>query len=93
MGIKKDTVIELEDKGRFFILGRTSFMKKDYFFACQVDESDNLLQDTKRIIYVEHEDELDLGDEDEVDILFDPYFNFVENENLSKMLWEIFAEQ
>ena len=37
MGIKKDTVIELEDKGRFFIFGRTSFMKKDYFFVCQVD--------------------------------------------------------
>lgn len=34
---------------------------------------------------------IDLGDE--VDILFDPYFDFVEDENLSKLLWRIFAEQ
>lgn len=92
MKIKRNTTIEIEGEGVFLILGRTSFMRRDYYLAWQVDEKGNCLEDGGAIFYGEREDEFDFEGGEQMDVE-DLHFNFVKDENLAKLLWEIFSEQ
>ena len=84
MRIRKNTIIEIGEE-RYRILGKTSMKWKDYYLAWQIDENGDCLEDAKTIFYEDDED-MEVAVED---ICFD----FVKDENLSKLLWEIFSEQ
>lgn len=86
MRIRKNTIIEIGE-GRYRILGKTSMKWKDYYLAWQIDENGDCLEDAKTILYKDCED--GYGFEDDEDICFD----LLQDENLSKLLWEIFSEQ
>lgn len=88
MRIRKNTVVEIEGKRCYYILGRTSFKGKDYYLAWQIDEEGERLEDVKTIFYADCEEAVDF--EDNENIL---YIDFVKDEKFAKLLWEIFAEQ
>lgn len=89
MKIKRNTIIEIEGEGGFLILGRTSFMRRDYYMAWQVDEKGNCLEDAGAILYEDRE-EFDFEGGEQMDV---EDLHFVKDDNLSKLLWEIFSEQ
>lgn len=93
MRIRKNTIIEIGE-GRYRILGRTSLKWKDYYLAWQIDEKGDCLEDAKTIFCENREDGYDFEDDEDMEVAVeDICFDFVQDENLSKLLWEIFSEQ
>ncbi len=90
MRIRKNTIIEIGE-GRYRIRGKTNLKWKDYYLAWQIDEKGDCLEDAKAILY---EDGYDFEDDEDMEVAVeDICFDFVQDENLSKLLWEIFSEQ
>lgn len=92
MNIEKDTVITIQNEGDFKILGRTLFMKRDYYLAQQIGEGARFPKDRRVILYEEQEDDFEFEDEEDIDET-NICLGFVENKRLEKLLWEIFSEQ
>ena len=67
---------------------------KDYYLAWQIDENGDCLEDAKTIFYEDCEDGYGFEDDEDMEVAVeDICFDFVKDENLSKLLWEIFSEQ
>ena len=93
MRIRKNTIIEIAEE-RYRILGKTNLKWKDYYLAWQIDEKGDCLEDGKTIFYENREDGYDFEDDEDMEVAVeDICFDFVQDENLSKLLWEIFSEQ
>ena len=93
MRIRKNTIIEIGEE-RYRILGKTSMKWKDYYLAGQIDENGDCLEDAKTIFYEDCDDGYGLEDDEDMEVAVeDICFDFVKDENLSKLLWEIFSEQ
>lgn len=93
MRVRKNTIIEIGE-GRYRILGKTSMKWKDYYLAWQIDENGDCLEDAKTILYEDCEDGYGFEDDEDMEVAVeDICFDFVQDENLSKLLWEIFSEQ
>lgn len=87
MRIRENTVVEIEGKRCYYILGRTSFKGKDYYLAWQIDEEGERLEGGKTIFYADREEAVDFEDNENI------WFDFVKDEKFAELLWEIFSEQ
>ena len=93
MKIKKDTVFTVTDQEKYLILEYTNYMKTDYYLGVPLDNQGDPIWDSKEILYMENELELEPDLEIYLEIGAQKVCFVDKNSDNEKLLLMLFKEQ
>ena len=93
--IKRNAIIMVSDKYKYLIMGRITYMGKNYYPVKELDEYNRPIPGVERFIFETSDDEYDFDDEwddEEDNESTDIYLDTLKDVALEELLWTLFCE-
>lgn len=92
--VKRNTIVTVDNKWKYLVMGRMRYMGADYYPAKQLDQKNCPIHGLEVMLCAEDEDDdFDFRDEWDDDESPDVYLEVLNNRKLEELLWAIFYEQ